>query len=737
LTVINDILDFSKIEAGKLQFEPAPFPLRDSLADALRTLALRAQQKGLELACDVGPDVPDVLVGDLGRLRQVLVNLVGNAIKFTERGEVVVSVAVVSGQLSVVSDEKAPASSASSLTTDHSSLTTLRFEVRDTGIGIAADKQALIFEPFEQVDGSVSRRYGGTGLGLAISTQLVSLMGGRLEVESNEGSGSRFHFTVRLPVAPGPAHVELPSIDGLRVLVVDDNATHRHILEEMLRNWRMSPTVIGSAREALAELRRATEAGEPYPLLLVDAVMPSPDGLALVEDVKSMLARQPGQAGPTIMMLAPAGKPGSVERCRQVGASASLLKPIKQSELLNTILDLLSTVPARRAAPAGAAEPPPSWRRPLRVLLAEDNLVNQKVTVRVLEKQGHSVAVAGNGHEAVEAVAHEAFDLVLMDIQMPGMGGIEATASIRSREAGPGRRVPIIAMTAHVMKGDRERCLAAGMDGYVSKPIQARELQGAIDEVLRRLGRSPGGEKPAEVEKGPPVGPDELDRAVALERVGGDLELLRELALMFIAEAPSWLEGLVNAVTAGDAAALKRVAHTLKGAVGTFGAKRASDAALRLEELGRKGNLAEAPAALAEAQEAVARLLRALAELASPTDVFDEAQALAQMQGDRAFFREAVELFLASRVREWASLEVAVVRRDAPGVERLAHRVKGQVGIFFARPAMLAAQGLEVLGQKCVTDRFDPGLRLLGQEVDRLTHALRAWLEQASAPVGG
>jgi CheY-like chemotaxis protein/HPt (histidine-containing phosphotransfer) domain-containing protein len=315
------------------------------------------------------------------------------------------------------------------------------------------------------------------------------------------------------------------------------------------------------------------------------------------------------------MMLAPAGKPGSVERCREVGASASLLKPIKQSELLNTILDLLSTVPARRAAQAGAVEPAPGARRPLRVLLAEDNSVNQRLAVRVLEKQGHTVAVAGNGREAVEASARECFDLVLMDVQMPELGGMEATRLIRAREKEAGGHVPIIALTAHAMKGDRERCLAAGMDGYVSKPIQARELQGAIDEVLRRLGRSPGGEKPAEEEKGPPVGPDELDRAVALERVGGDLELLHELAQMFAAEAPSWLEGLVNAVTAADAAALKRVAHTLKGAVGTFGARRAFDAALRLEMLGREGNLAEAPEALVEAQVAVARLLRALGEL--------------------------------------------------------------------------------------------------------------------------
>jgi CheY-like chemotaxis protein len=598
LTVINDILDFSKIEAGKLHLDPAPFPVRDGIDDTVRTLGLRAQQKGLELACHVAPDVPEVLVGDVGRLRQVLVNLVGNAIKFTERGEVVVDVEVC-----------APPPGAAGGPDE----VWLGLSVSDTGIGIPADKLEAAFRPFEQVDSSASRRFGGTGLGLAIAAQLVALMGGRLEVESSPGRGSTFSFRARFGAAPGAAAAavrEPADVRGLPVLVVDDNATNRHILEEMLANWRMRPTAMPCGREALAELKRAAAADEPYPLLLIDAVMPDMDGFALAEQVRS----HPELAGATIMMLVSADRQGNAERCRAAGISAYLLKPLKQSELLNTIQDVLSACGVPQLMEAGRRAPPepkvtPS-AAPLRVLLAEDNAINQQLAVRILQKRGHEVVVAANGKEAVAALGEGRFDLVLMDLEMPEMGGFEATAAVRAREARTGGRVPVIALTAHAMKGDRERCLAAGMDGYVTKPILARELFAAIDEVL--AGGTPREQAPRE---GPPAA-EVFDPAESLKRVGDDVGLLRDLAGMFEVEGPKMLAQVRAAVAANDAAQLKRAAHTLKGAVGTFGARSTFEAALRLEMMGRDGDLAGAAGAAQALEQAVARLQQALAEFA-------------------------------------------------------------------------------------------------------------------------
>jgi two-component system, sensor histidine kinase and response regulator len=611
LRVINDILDFSKIEAGKLQLEPAPFRLRDSLADTVRTLGLRAQQKGLELACQVAPEVPDELVGDLGRLRQVLVNLVGNAIKFTDRGEVILRVGRADkDEGGRMKDESAVLPHPSSLILHPSSGCELSFEVSDTGIGIPPEKQRAIFEPFEQVDGSVSRRFGGTGLGLAISSQLVQLMGGRLGVESAPGRGSTFHFRARFGLTAGPAGgEEPPDVHGLRVLAVDDNLTHQGILAEMLTNWRMRPTVVGSARAALEELRRARAGGEPYPLVLLDSAMPDTDGFGAAEQIRS----EPGLAGAVIMMLASGGKPGAVERCREAGVDAILMKPLKQSELLNTILDVLSARhggraagergAARRASQAEAQGPRPAWG-PLRVLLAEDNAVNQRLAVRILEKHGHAVAVATNGREALSALERGEFDLVLMDVQMPELDGMEATMQLRAREGGTGRHTPVIALTAHAMKGDRERCLGAGMDGYVTKPILPKELFEVMDEVLRA--------HPPARPAGPPDPAEAFDRDEALERVGGDARLLRELADMFLAEAPRWARELGAAVTEGDAEGVRRLAHTVKGAVGTFGARQAMELARRLEQLAKKGELAGAEQAWAELREALWRLQEAL-----------------------------------------------------------------------------------------------------------------------------
>jgi PAS domain S-box-containing protein len=636
LTVINDILDFSKIEAGKLQLEPAPFPLRDSLADAVRTLALRAQQKGLELACHVSPQAPDLLVGDAGRLRQVIVNLVGNALKFTSQGEVVVSVCLEEDRVT----EDPPPPPAGPLSPDPVALSpgplvTLSFEVRDTGIGIPADKQRLIFEPFEQVDGSTTRVYGGTGLGLAISSQLVQLMGGRMWVESEVGRGSRFHFTARFQTAPGQeglqGPLEPPDVHGLRVLLVDDNATHRGILQEMFTAWRMRPTAVGSSAEALAELRRAAAAGENYPLMLADAVMPPPDGFALARQARA----EPGLVGSVVLMVNSAGRASGAEQCREAGVRASILKPLKQSELLDTILGVLSASappppPPTAGAARGEGRPDPAAPRlpPLRVLLAEDNLVNQRLAVRLLEKAGHAVRVAANGRQAVEATAQERFDVVLMDVQMPELGGMEATELIRRRERESGEHVPIIALTAHAMKGDRERCLAAGMDGYVAKPIRDRELFGTIEQVLQAHAPSRaahgaagphagGGTSPAPAApqggrgEGGAVAED-FDRAAALERCGDDAELLRELIDMFLGEIPGWMAALAAAVRDGNAEQVKRLAHTIKGAVGTFGAAPAWEAALRVETLGREGRLADVGPAWQELQAAVGRLEAAL-----------------------------------------------------------------------------------------------------------------------------
>jgi PAS domain S-box-containing protein len=463
LRVINDILDFAKVEAGKIELDVSDFLLRDCVGDTMKALAVRAAEKGLELAYAIPPDVPDALVGDAGRLRQVLVNLVSNAIKFTARGEVIIS-----------ADTEAQSDGS----------VQLHFSIKDTGIGVPADKLTTIFKPFEQADSSTTRRYGGTGLGLAISTQLVELMGGRIWADSQVGRGSTFHFTARLGLSSRPVRRKVPvaplALLGLRALVVDDNATNRRILYETLTNWRMRATTADDGIAALTELMRATGLGQPYPLVLVDAQMPVMDGFELAARIK----RTPELSGATIMMLSSADLPGDAARCRQLGVAAYLAKPIKQSELLNTILRVLGA-PAAEAEEAALADEQLIGKpaRPLRILVVEDNLVNQKFVVRLLEKSGHTVLLAANGRQAVDTVARYEFDVVLMDVQMPEMDGFEATAAIRERERTDGTHLPIIAMTADAMKGDAERCLAAGMDAYVAKPIHTSTLFSVMDRV--------------------------------------------------------------------------------------------------------------------------------------------------------------------------------------------------------------------------------------------------------------
>jgi CheY-like chemotaxis protein len=462
MTVINDILDFSKVEAGKLELQYATFNIREVLGDTLKSLALRAHAKGLELACHIRPDVPEWLVADAGRLRQIVINLVGNAIKFTDAGEVVLDVAVEQLRESEVR---------------------LHCRVTDTGIGIPEDKQTLVFRAFEQADSSGTRRYGGTGLGLAICSRLVTALGGDVWVESVVGQGSTFHFTANLGIATAAPerrhHVRRARMEGTRVLIVDDNATNRLILEEMLLNWHLPSQAVASADEALGALRAAYERAEPFDLVLTDANMPAIDGFTLAERVK-----QDPQLGSTfIMMLTSGGRPGDVARCEALHVASYLLKPVKQSELFDAIALALGITAAEEPAEVTpAAAPPP--RPGLRILLAEDSLVNQKLAVGLLQKFGHRVDVVGDGRAALAAVESNQYDLVLMDVQMPELDGLEATRAIRARERHRGGHTPVVAMTAHAMKGDRERCLDSGMDDYVAKPIRAQELWDAMARVL-------------------------------------------------------------------------------------------------------------------------------------------------------------------------------------------------------------------------------------------------------------
>jgi PAS domain S-box-containing protein len=463
LGLIDDILDFSKIEAGKLKFESIEFDLRGSLETTLKTLAPRAHEKGLELNFQIGPEAPEIVVGDPSRLRQVLVNLVGNAIKFTEQGEVTVEVAVDGAEAGD---------------------TLLRFSVTDTGIGIPVDRQERIFGAFVQGDGSTTRRHGGSGLGLTVSRRLVEMFGGRLWLQSEAGKGSTFHFTARFGLGrprEGVVPLAAAKLEGMSALVVDDNRTNRRILEQLLTSWRLKPILAEEARNALRLLKQAAEAGTPYALVLVDSIMPEVDGFTLVQQIRE----DPQLATATIMMLTSGGRHGDAARCRELGVAAYLTKPIGQGELLNAILQVMGTRPATAEQPARLVTRHSVRERikGLRILLAEDNLVNRTLAVRLLEKHGHAVEVATDGGEALRKYQAGRFDLILMDVQMPEVDGFEATASIREMETTTGTHVPIMAMTAHALTGDRERCLAAGMDGYISKPFQVEELLKEMESI--------------------------------------------------------------------------------------------------------------------------------------------------------------------------------------------------------------------------------------------------------------
>ncbi|MGE0679975.1 MAG: response regulator [Candidatus Binatia bacterium] len=586
LELLNDILDFSKIEAGKLDLDPIDFHLRDNLEMTVRTLAIRAHKKGLELACHIPASVPDALIGDPGRLRQVVINLLGNAIKFTEQGEVVMDVSIAKR----TSDE-----------------IVLHFTVTDTGIGIPPEKQQLIFQPFTQADNSTTRQFGGTGLGLAISSQLVSMMEGQIWVESEVRKGSTFHFTARFGLHMGATPQPPFAQEGLRdlpVLVVDDNATNRRILEELLTHWGLHPIVADSGQAALATLQKAVENGGAFPLVLLDAHMPFMDGFTVAERIK----QSPALAGATIMMLTSGGNPGDAARCRDLGITSYLTKPIKQSDLLNAIFSALH-FSSTAADAVSLTLQPSTLKNPLTLplLLVEDNVINQRLALRMLKKRGYSVIVANNGQEALAALAREMFALILMDVHMPVMDGFAATSAIRQQEQSTGGHIPIVAITANAMNGDRERCLAAGMDAYLSKPFQAQQLC----QVIESLVSSP---LPSTQTEANHAGAPEavFDQWAVLERVEGDVELLREVVGLFFEEAPELLSAIREAIARRDSMKLEYAAHSLKGTVSNFGARAAREAALRLEVVGRSGDLTYAEPACAELEKEITSLTQAL-----------------------------------------------------------------------------------------------------------------------------
>ncbi len=586
LGVINDILDFSKIEAGKVDLETVDFDLRECIDGTLKTLALRADEKGLELLCDVSPQLPEVVIGDSGRLRQILLNLIGNALKFTSEGEIALKV-----QLDLIED----------------TTSTLHFIVSDTGIGIAAEKLQSIFNSFSQADTSTTREYGGSGLGLTISKRLAEMMGGKIWVESKVGVGSQFHFSVKFGTAKNQASHVIGSpasahLRGSRVLIVDDNRTNRRILEGLLKHWEMNATAVSSAEEALAEITDARAASAPYHLILTDMHMPKMDGFQFVETIK-------GQSHPstaTIMMLTSGGQRGDSARCSELGIAAYLLKPVRQSELREAIARVLGAQEPLNTAPMLTRDTLVNGRDPacaLQILLAEDNLINQKLAIRLLEKRGHQVTVTENGKEALAALAERAYDLVLMDVQMPEMDGLEATRILREREKIAGTHQQVVAMTALAMKGDRERCIEAGMDGYLTKPIRQQELDELLDSYAERkcttsLSAATHSEQDSSV-----------DAAELLERVDGDLAFITELAELFRTDYPRHLRSAREALSRQDTSAVERASHALKGALVNLSAGPASRIAQDLEANARSGDLSHAGPALQQLEEELNRVM--------------------------------------------------------------------------------------------------------------------------------
>ena len=568
LSIINDILDFSKIEAGKLEFEEVDIQMQDIVGDSVRVQALRAESKGLELACFVDPAIPNWLLGDPGRLRQVLTNLISNAIKFTEQGEVVVR--VEAGEM-------------------EDGFILLTFTVRDTGVGIPNDKQQKVFQAFEQADMSTTRKFGGTGLGLAICSKLVEIMGGEIGLESEPGRGSTFRFTGRFPIsdkAQPPARIPA-ELKGLRVLVVDDNATNRKILEQTLLAKETAPVTASSAKQAFSLLQEASRDARPFRLLISDVHMPDIDGFGLAELIRA--DKQLNELD--IIQLTSAGQAGEQMRCQELRIAGQLTKPAKQSELYNLIMRVLGIAPTETKGWLNVKESQADKLPPLRILLAEDSLVNQKVALAVLSGMGHTTVVANHGKEALSILESQTFDVILMDVQMPEMDGFEATAAIRAAEQASGKHQPIIAMTAHAMAGDEQRCLDAGMDGYVAKPFKPDLLTQAIAKLIGT--QQPDSESANTTQV---AGPSTqlIDWNAALAGLMNDPTLLKEIAKTCIDEARDILTRLPAAIEAGNAKEIQRHAHTLKGSLRIFHAEAAVDRGQELENVAAIGDLTSA-----------------------------------------------------------------------------------------------------------------------------------------------
>ena len=561
LAIVNDILDFSKIEAGRLELEAARFNLGDSLWSTVSALGVRAEEKGLELIIRLAPEVPQILIGDAARLRQVLINLVGNAIKFTPRGDIVVTVSVAS-RVDVGIE--------------------LEFSVSDTGIGIPADKLPSIFEAFTQADASTTREYGGTGLGLAISHRIVGAMGGRMWVESDPGRGSTFSFRARFGALPAGASGDQPAVgevglSGVRALIIDDNATNRMILEETLLRWSMRPVVADGAEAAAKILDAAGERGERFAVVLLDAHMPKVDGFMLAERMRSHKALESA----SVMMLSSGDRVRDAERCRGVGIEDYLVKPVLPAALRSAIVRALVRGHGG-SEKSGAPELTATPRRALRILVTEDNAINQQLAKSLLERRGHTVEIAANGFLALAALERAEFDGVLMDLQMPGMSGLEATVAIRKHEQGTGARIPIIAMTARAMPGDREQCLAAGMDGYLAKPVRPDEMYAMIEKLAGAPSPTNAGSDHV------PVG---LDAQQLIAVTDNHLSLISTLLRVFIDTTPPMLAELDAALAARVVTGVEQRAHALKGMFGGVAATGAAACAGKLEALARRGSL--------------------------------------------------------------------------------------------------------------------------------------------------
>jgi len=595
LTIINDILDFSKIEAGKFELETLDFDLRMTLEDMTVVLAVRAYEKGLEMTCLIEPDVPALLQGDPGRLRQIITNLIGNSIKFTAQGEVALHV---------------------TLDNEANGMVTIRFAVKDTGCGMPADKLDILFNPFTQADFSTTRKFGGTGLGLSISKQLCKMMGGQIGVESKEGKGSTFWFTACLNKQPHGREMKIAMLDdvslkGLRILAVDDNATNRRVVAGMLSSWECRHEEVADARTALDRLRAIAASGDPFRIAILDMVMPEIDG----ETLGRMIKDDPALRDTVLVMMTSIGVRGDANRFEKAGFAVYLTKPVKQSQLFNCLMTAIGRKPSDQALPDKiitrhtVAE---KSKQKICILLAEDNLINQKVALRVLEKLGYQADVVANGLEALKALELIHYDLVLMDVQMPEMDGLEATREIRKREkliaqkkdtgssnelsdlsfqhSARSKHIPIIAMTAHAMEGDREMCLKAGMDDYLTKPIQPGKFAKTIarwisDNVAAEQDRTEG--KPSEKAS-------VFDKTALLNRIGGDEDICQEIIGIFLQDMPGQIEFLENTINKNNPALVDRQAHTLRGASGNVGAVSLQDAAMHLEEAGKKGDLSRA-----------------------------------------------------------------------------------------------------------------------------------------------